>query len=40
MWYGKPRRVTLNEDITRYHRHLRPGVAGTLVPGVNSSDHG
>jgi len=40
MWYGKPRRVTLNEDLTRYHDHLRPGVRGTLVPGFKTTIYG
>lgn len=40
MWHGKPRKVTLNEDLTRYHGHLRPGVTGTLVPGVKTTIYG
>lgn len=32
MWHGKATPITLNADLTRYHRHLVPGVTGTLVP--------
>lgn len=32
MWMGKPVRITLREDLTRYDSRLVPGATGTLVP--------
>lgn len=37
MWYGERKRVTLKDDLTRYHAHLRPGTQGMLLPGVKAS---
>jgi hypothetical protein len=33
-------RVRLNIDLTRYHRHLVPGIEGTSVPGLKTTDWG
>lgn len=40
MWYGERVPVTLNVDLTRYHSHLKPGMAGTLVPNLKCSMYG
>lgn len=34
MWFGDNKRVTLREDLTRYHPHLAVGSTGTLLGRV------
>src|SRR5581483_1664537 len=40
MWFGDEKRVTLKDDLTRYHPHLRVGVRGTLLSGVKVGEWG
>lgn len=37
MWHGENCRVTLLDDLTRYHGHLKPGSKGTILQGVKAS---
>jgi hypothetical protein len=37
MWNGEKKKVRLNVDLTRYHRHLVPGVTGTVIPDLKCS---
>lgn len=40
MWFGDEKRVTLRNDLTRYHGHLTPGATGKLLPQVKVGDSG
>ena len=40
VWYGERKRVTLKDDLTRYHTHPKPGVQGTLLPEVKANTWG
>ncbi|MEA3198757.1 MAG: hypothetical protein QOE90_185 [Thermoplasmata archaeon] len=40
MWRGEKKRITLKDDLTRYHSHLKPGVRGWLLPNVRVGEWG
>lgn len=40
MWFGDSKKVTLREDLTRYHPHLVVGTTGVLLPNVKVGLYG